>query len=200
MAETENQFYRTGLAWCIQHPVTDGVACGVAFFIASSLLIGVAFPAWAVTIPITDSIVINLGDLQPWIASIIAFAVYWEMRKTKQKAAEAVEVSREVAIKVDGVMADRDKAKVKEGQQREKIAGEEKAETLAQGQKEGRDNALASVAAATKSAPALAKKNDSEIPVTDVRATEAAERTADAMVRVADANEAAAEEKKKDAT
>lgn len=110
--------------YVIQHPVIDGVACGVAFFVISTILISVAFPALAVSIPITERFVIDLGDLPPWIAAIVAIAVYWEARKAKQHAAEAVAVSKDVAIKVDGVLADRDKGKVAEG---EKKAHEETA-------------------------------------------------------------------------
>lgn len=134
-----------------RHPIVDGLACGGAFAIVASL----TMPAWAIAIQITDKITIDLGPLPAWGGFLVAFAVYWEARSARKHAEssvtiskEAVTISKSVAEKVDGMLVDRDKAKVQEGAKDEKVRGEEKAVTLAEGQRQGVETERASVAAA----------------------------------------------------
>lgn len=110
------------------------------------------------------------------------------------KAAEAVEISKVVAVKVDGLLADRDKQNVREGEQRGKAAGEEAARQLAEGQRQGRESEREGVASAKVVMTASA---DQPIPVTDDRVAVASERVAVATEAATKATERVADEAEK---
>ena len=63
------------------------------------------------------------------------------------KTSEAIEIAKHTAVKIDGVLADRDKANVIEGETREAARGKETAAQLREGQLQGQADERASMAA-----------------------------------------------------
>lgn len=99
------------------------------------------------------------------------------------EAAHARVVLESVEKKVDGLLVDRDKAKKKEGAEEEKLISDDRAKTLAEGQRQGREEMRATLPVAT----------DTPLPVTDDRTAKAAEdgataaaASAEALKRIAD--------------
>lgn len=110
----------------------------------------------------------------------------WAKRSADAAAAKSAENAAQikaVATQIDGLLVDRDKAKVKEGEAAEKIKGAETAATLAEGRQLGMDEARAASGGADK--PPL--------PVADDRTATGVERAADAQERAADAQERTAD-------
>lgn len=89
----------------------------------------------------------------------------------------------DVALKVDGMLVQRDAAKVAEGERKGKQAGEDMAAVLAEGQRQGREERGI-------------RSNGEPLPVADDRTAIAAERSATATERVATATEDSALSKK----
>lgn len=123
---------------------------------------------------------------------------YQELAATKAeqaavKAAEAAAISREVAVKIDGLLADRDKHNIREGEQKGKLAGEEAARQLAEGQRQGRESEREGVA----SAKVVMAPTDQPIPVKDDRVAVASERVAAATEAATKATERVADEAEK---
>lgn len=168
-----------------RHPVVSAVVCGAAV----AVLLALVLPAWAIVIPVTDKITLDFGPLPPWIGAVVAFAVYWEARKARKAAAEAVRVAAGVAVKVDGLLTDRDLSKVREGVRDGLRQGEVKAEALLEGQRQGAETERASVAAVHSTLPGAAPAvgSKSPLPVADDRTATASERVAEATERSADA-------------
>lgn len=136
-----------------QLPILKGVAGGAMFVIVTSLLISFVLPAWAVSFPI-GPYVIDLGEIAPWIGIGVTLFIWYDAREAKKKASEAAALAgtavtkiEAAAVQIDGLLAERDKAKVIEGEARGQQAGEHTARTLAQGQAEGREAERSSVAA-----------------------------------------------------
>lgn len=106
------------------------------------------------------------------------------------RAAEALEVAKATATKIDGMLVDRDKANYAEGEKKEAARGKEIADQLAEGQRQGREEERASRESLT---PA---DNKAPLPVADDRTATASERVADASERTASATERATDLKK----
>lgn len=142
------------------------------------------------TIPIPfTSTVINVGDIPPWIMAGVVLITWWEARAARKEA-------RIIGTKIDGMLVDRDKAKVAEGEEKGKQAGVVAAEQLAEGQRQGRESERESAAAQVAISPGSVGDVKQPIPVKDdrtavasERVADAAERTANATSRVADAAE-----------
>lgn len=121
-------------------------------------------------------------------------------REREEDRAERRAVAKELAAvgtKIDGMLVDRDKAKVLEGERKGEQRGADKAATLAEGQRQGVENERAAAAAAANPTPPngppkLAASED-EVPTKDRRVAEASERIAVAQERVASATEKKAE-------
>lgn len=82
----------------------------------------------------------------------------------RQAALHARGVMEEVAKKVDGLLADRDKANYKAGADIATLAGEDRAKTLAEGQQQGRDTERERV---RTEVPVLPASPAAPIPVLD---------------------------------
>lgn len=95
--------------------------------------------------------------------------------------------TKELNTKIDGMLVDRDASNVRKGERR----GEDKAEVLAEGQRQGRE-----IARADQIARNL-ENNDRPLPVKDDAAAEIATRTADAMEVTAEAQKVTAEAQKR---
>lgn len=136
-----------------QLPILKGVAGGAVFFIVASVLVTFILPAWAVEFPI-GGYVINLGDAAPWIAIAVSLGIWLDARQAKKKAAEAAALAggavkeiAAVAVQIDGLLKDRDKANVAEGAAMGAQRGVEAAQQLAEGQRQGIEMERASAAA-----------------------------------------------------
>lgn len=178
-------------AWC-QHPLILGLACGAAAFLAATIFVATIPPAWAVSFPVGNLFVVELGELPPWITAIVFLLTWWEAHRAKKIAKEGVVKIDAVATQIDGLLVDRDKSKVREGEVKGKLAGEATAATLAEGQRQGAASERASVAAANPTAMPVPTDGKKPLPVADDRTAHAAERSAAAQERTA----AATEEKK----
>lgn len=117
--------------------------------------------------------------------------VYIMVAAARAKRADEQAKKNEVQIQsvskqIDGLLHERDAAKVKEGEATAEAAARDDAELLARGQREGREHERERISQQT--APELAT-DGSPIPVTDARATAAVEKLADAATRSADTME-----------
>lgn len=188
---------RISREWRCKHACFDVVIGGFTAVFATAILFSYIPPAWAVSVPIGNLFVVDLGDLPPWIGALVALAIWWDAHQAKKKAAEAVAKAsvgvakiEAVAHQIDGLLAERDKTKVREGEAKGKQAGVEAAEQLAEGQRQGRDTERESVAAATAGLPAAAPLAGKQpLPVADDRTGAASDRVAQATERLADATE-----------
>lgn len=171
------------------HPIIKWTIGIATFVVAAEIMVGYIPPAWsAASIQVTDRIVIELGDVPQWIIALVAAAGFW---MTWRKASVGVAKIDAVAVQIDGLLAERDKAKVKEGEQKGRQAGVEAAEQLAEGQRQGRESERARTP--PRAAPQNPNTSDPPLPVADDRTAKASERVAEATERVA----AATEEKSK---
>lgn len=143
--------------------------------------------AWSWTLPVGSLFVINISfdALAPWASIIVAFLVYMRQIKADRKQTETNTKLTEVGTKIDGMLTDRDAANVKKGEAKEKLVGDATAKQRAEGVKEGLEIARA----AAPVAPAAAPVDGKPLPVTDAEATEAAQKSAKALGRIADAAE-----------
>lgn len=101
------------------------------------------------------------------------------------KAAEAVEVAKSVAVKIDGLLAEKTQADIAIGVKRGAEHGAEMADQLAKGQQQGREE--------TRAAPTPLVANIHPISVADKETQDATKRSADALERTADAAEKTAD-------
>lgn len=155
------------------HPIIVGLASGALFFAVVVALLAVVPPAWALSIPVGNLFVVDLGDLAPWVSIFVAFLVYRRQVKLDQKVAN-------VDVKIDGMLVDRDAENVKKGEEKEKLVGDRIAEGVA---KERATSAAAVPAPVADGKP---------LPVVDEHVAGILERSATALERTA----AATEEKK----
>lgn len=181
-------------------PIIKGIAGGAIFTLIAYFFIYAVLPAWAVTFPV-GPYVVDLGALAPWIGIVVTLFIWWDARKAKQKAAEAVTKVEAVAVQIDGLLADRDRAKVVEGEVRGEKRGADAALQLAEGQRQGIEMAeRASAVAKAASEPTRIADPSAPLPVADDRTATASERVAEATERSAVAGERVAqatEEQKK---
>lgn len=147
---------------------------------------------------------ISLGDFLQWFILIAALAALLKAWGAERKSSEGVDKITTVSDRIDGMLTERDKAKVREGEEIALRAGAEAAEQLARGRREGREDAERSfqkVAIPVIAATGLGGVNNGdETPVKDRRVASATERIAEASERTSAAGErvaAAAEEEKK---
>lgn len=157
-----------------------GVVDVLAVVAIVAILMIPALAATIVPVPGTDYVV-NLGDGPPWIMAIIGIVNTWILVAVYRKAGD-------VASKVDGLTD----AKVALSVAKEKKAGEEKATTLAEGQRQGADLARSSVT----SDPLTTTAGGRKVPVVDDIAGAAAQKSANALESMAEtAKKEAAKEK-----
>lgn len=116
----------------------------------------------------------------------VAAKLHEQQERTAAKAAEAVEIAKGVSVKIDGMLADRDKANVEKGENKEAARGKDVAAALREGQLQG----VADERASRESLVLAA--SDTPVKVADKLTQDATERSANALERTADAAENAA--------
>ena len=143
----------------------------------------------------------GIGAIGGVVATIYAI---WAKRMADAAAREAaagVAKINAVSVQIDGLLKERDRANVFEGEQKGKQAGEDAAYQLAEGQRQGREAERESAAAkgpATSNAPTTSA-DGRPLSVEDDRTATASERVASATERAANATQrvaTATEEKK----
>lgn len=187
-----------------RHPGLKWALGAVEFAFIDVMLIAGLTPAWAaaISIPVAGTTYnINLGNWPDWIIALVAAGGFWKAWRAEQRATEAAKLGAAnaqnlaaVGVKIDGMLADRDKAKVREGEEKERIVGADAATQLQKGVEQGIRQERESVAAANPvglDKPLVTIHEKSPVPVTD----KAADRAADALEKLADVTEKAEEKK-----
>lgn len=120
-------------------------------------------------------------------------AIAAKVEAARVEAASARTVIETVLVKVDGLLAERDKSNVKEGEQKEKLVGEEKARAVKQAQLEEREIERER----TKNETPLVQ-NIVPVPVVDDKVAEAINASARATAESAKATQHVADAAEKD--
>lgn len=170
-----------------QLPILKGVAGGAAFVIVALLLVTFVLPAWAVSFPIPGGYVVDLGELAPWIGILVTLVIWRDARQARQLAGKAVAKIEAAAVQIDGLLTERDRAKVIEGEAKGEKKGVEAAQQLAEGQRQGIEMERASVAA--KAGGSVPSASGGPLPVEDDKVAEIGRRIAAATEKAADAQE-----------
>lgn len=147
-----------------------------------------------------DKIISYIGVLPDWIIAAVAVGGFWlTWRKAKEAANEAKAATAliaNVSTQIDGLLQERDKAKVEEGASKTH-ADLARAKEVVRAEAIADADADAKVRAAGGGGDLLRPIGSGgggvETPVTDRRVTSATERMADAGERVAAAGERAAD-------
>lgn len=134
---TEHKERRASVLFC-QHPVLKGAASGIFFFAMLVAFLSLAPAARAYSFQVGDLFIVNVDSLSPWVSIFVGFLIWWDAHQAKKHAAAALATAQTISKQVDGMLVDRDKANIKEGEARATVKAENKAETLATGQEQGR--------------------------------------------------------------
>lgn len=186
--------------WC-RHPVMLGLACGVAFFLFAAVLISFVPPAWAaVSIPITDRITIDMGELLQWAQFILGAAGFWlvySKASAAEKKASGAETASLLAVKqTDGVLEKVADLAKKEGRQEERTqvaAAKElvRSEAIVDAEHKARVAGIESSGPGATETPAADGKKP--LPVIDDATRAAVNRSADALENSAESAKRTAE-------